>query len=109
MAQDRGVQFLPGAAFYFRSATQNSMRLSFATENELAIDNGIQALGELLAATAPAPRADGAPAGAPYNHVAALVLWNPATRTGSPFRAYDGLPASSLRPASRRSTSSYVL
>lgn len=53
MAQDRGVQFLPGAAFYFRSATQNSMRLSFATENELAIDNGIKALGEILARRRP--------------------------------------------------------
>ncbi len=48
MAQQRGVQFLPGAAFYFRSATNNSMRLSFATANEQAIEAGIRVLGELI-------------------------------------------------------------
>lgn len=52
-AQERGVQFLPGAAFYFRSATNNSMRLSFATENEQTIEAGVRALGEIIAKRRP--------------------------------------------------------
>jgi 2-aminoadipate transaminase len=53
LAQDRGVQFLPGAAFYFRSATANSMRLSFATEAEPAIAAGIRTLGEVISKRRP--------------------------------------------------------
>jgi 2-aminoadipate transaminase len=47
-AQEGGVQFVPGSAFYFRSALTNSMRLSFATENEQAITYGIKTLGEII-------------------------------------------------------------
>jgi 2-aminoadipate transaminase len=47
-AQEGGVQFVPGSAFYFRSASTNSMRLSFATENEQAITHGIKTLGEII-------------------------------------------------------------
>jgi 2-aminoadipate transaminase len=47
-AQERGVQFVPGAAFYFRSASANSMRLSFAIENEQAIAHGIRTLGDII-------------------------------------------------------------
>lgn len=52
-AQDRGVQFLPGGVFYFRSAAGSSMRLSFATENEQAITSGIRTLGEILSKRRP--------------------------------------------------------
>ena len=48
VAQERGVQFLPGSVFHFRSVTNNSMRLSFATENEDTIAAGIKTLGELV-------------------------------------------------------------
>lgn len=47
-AQERGVQFLPGAIFYFRSTANNSMRLSFASENEQAIRQGVRLLGEVI-------------------------------------------------------------
>lgn len=49
LAQDRGVQFLPGAIFYFSGSKHNCMRLSFATENEAVIDAGIRTLGEIIA------------------------------------------------------------
>lgn len=49
VAQDRGVQFLPGALFYFAGVRHNSMRLSFATETEAVIDAGIRTLGEIIA------------------------------------------------------------
>lgn len=49
LAQDKGVQFLPGAIFYFTGVTHNSMRLSFATENEAVIDAGIRTLGDIIA------------------------------------------------------------
>ena len=49
VAQDRGVQFLPGAIFYFTGAQHNSLRLSFATETESVIDAGIRTLGEIIA------------------------------------------------------------
>ena len=49
IAQDRGVQFLPGAIFYFTGARHNSLRLSFATEPESVIDGGIRTLGEIIA------------------------------------------------------------
>jgi GntR family transcriptional regulator/MocR family aminotransferase len=49
LAQDKGVQFLPGAIFYFAAPKHNCMRLSFATESEGVIDAGIQILGEIIA------------------------------------------------------------
>jgi DNA-binding transcriptional MocR family regulator len=49
LAQERGAQFLPGSAFYFRSPLYNSLRLSFASESEERIRDGIQILGGLLA------------------------------------------------------------
>jgi 2-aminoadipate transaminase len=52
-AQERGVQFVPGSAFYFRSASANSMRLSFATENEQSITHGIKTLGEIISKRRP--------------------------------------------------------
>lgn len=44
----KGVQFLPGSAFYFRSPLHNSLRLSFAAEPEERIEEGIRILGSLL-------------------------------------------------------------
>lgn len=49
LAQDRGVQFLPGAIFYFAGTRHNCLRLSFATETERVIDAGIRTLGEIIA------------------------------------------------------------
>lgn len=49
LAQDQGVQFLPGAIFYFTGVKHNCMRLSFATENEGVIDAGIRTLGQIIA------------------------------------------------------------
>jgi DNA-binding transcriptional MocR family regulator len=48
MADERGVRFLPGSAFYFRSHMHNSLRLSFASEAEENIVEGIRILGSLL-------------------------------------------------------------
>jgi 2-aminoadipate transaminase len=48
LAQERGVRFLPGSAFYFRSPMYNSLRLSFAAETEQRIQEGIRTLGNLL-------------------------------------------------------------
>ncbi|MGH9344668.1 MAG: PLP-dependent aminotransferase family protein [Terriglobia bacterium] len=48
LGQEQGVEFLPGSAFYFRSRIYNSLRLSFATETEQRIQDGIRALGNLL-------------------------------------------------------------
>jgi 2-aminoadipate transaminase len=48
LADERGVQFIPGAAFYFRSHLHNSLRLSFAAEPEERIAEGIRVLGSLL-------------------------------------------------------------
>jgi DNA-binding transcriptional MocR family regulator len=50
LAQDRGVEFLPGSAFYFRSPLYNSLRLSFAAENETRIQEGVRLLGSVLRA-----------------------------------------------------------
>lgn len=47
-AKERGVQFLPGSLFYFRSARRHAMRLSFATEDEPDIRTGIRILGETI-------------------------------------------------------------
>src|SRR6185437_2690446 len=48
LAQERGVNFLPGSVFYFRSPAYNSLRLSFALEPEQRIREGIRLLGDLL-------------------------------------------------------------
>ena len=48
LAVERGVQFLPGSAFYFRSPLHHSLRLSFAAEPEERIEEGIATLGALL-------------------------------------------------------------
>jgi 2-aminoadipate transaminase len=48
LASERGVQFLPGSAFYFRSPLSNSLRLSFSSEPEDRIEKGIRILGSLL-------------------------------------------------------------
>jgi GntR family transcriptional regulator/MocR family aminotransferase len=48
IAQDKGVEFVPGSAFYFRSPMCNSLRLSFAAETEERIQHGIRILGGLL-------------------------------------------------------------
>ena len=48
LSQERGVGFLPGSAFYFRSPVYNSLRLSFAAEPEQRIQEGIRLLGDLL-------------------------------------------------------------
>lgn len=48
LANEKGVQFIPGSAFYFRSPLHNSLRLSFAAEPEERIEEGIRVLGSLL-------------------------------------------------------------
>jgi 2-aminoadipate transaminase len=48
LAVERGVQFLPGSAFYYRSPLHHSLRLSFAAEPEEKIEEGIATLGALL-------------------------------------------------------------
>jgi 2-aminoadipate transaminase len=48
LAIERGVQFLPGSAFFFRSTLHNSLRLSFAAEPEERIEEGIAILGGLV-------------------------------------------------------------
>jgi DNA-binding transcriptional MocR family regulator len=47
-AHEHGVQFLPGSAFYFRSPLYNSLRLSFAAEDEQRIQEGTRILGDLV-------------------------------------------------------------
>jgi DNA-binding transcriptional MocR family regulator len=49
LANEHGVQFIPGSAFYFRSPLHNSLRLSFAAEPEDRIQEGVRILGSLLA------------------------------------------------------------
>jgi 2-aminoadipate transaminase len=44
----RGVQFLAGSAFYFRSPEYNSLRLSFAGEPEERIEEGVRLIGAVL-------------------------------------------------------------
>ncbi|HUS04841.1 MAG TPA: PLP-dependent aminotransferase family protein [Bryobacteraceae bacterium] len=48
LASGKGVKFLRGSAFYFRSPLHNSLRLSFAAEPEERIKEGIRILGSLL-------------------------------------------------------------
>jgi 2-aminoadipate transaminase len=48
LSEERGVQFLPGSAFYFRSPQQNSLRLSFAGESEARIEEGVRTIGAIL-------------------------------------------------------------
>ncbi len=52
-SQSRGVQFLPGSVFYFRSTRFHSLRLSFASENETAIREGIRILGQIIESRRP--------------------------------------------------------
>jgi 2-aminoadipate transaminase len=47
-AAERGVQYLPGSAFYFHSPLYHSLRLSFAAEPEDRIEEGIRILGSLV-------------------------------------------------------------
>jgi DNA-binding transcriptional MocR family regulator len=53
LAQSRGVQFIPGSAFYFRSLRFHSLRLSFASEKEEAIREGIRTLGQIMESRRP--------------------------------------------------------
>jgi len=48
LSEERGVQFLPGSAFYFRSPQHNSLRLSFAAEPEARIEEGVRLIGGIL-------------------------------------------------------------
>jgi 2-aminoadipate transaminase len=48
LAQEQGVQFLPSSVFHFRSPAYNSLRLSFAVEDEQRIVEGVRLLGSLL-------------------------------------------------------------
>ena len=48
LSQSRGIQFIPGSAFYFRSLRFHSLRLSFASEREEAIREGIRALCQIM-------------------------------------------------------------
>jgi 2-aminoadipate transaminase len=47
-AVDRGVAFVPGAAFYARDAQANTMRLSFVTLTEAQIDTAVDKLAAVL-------------------------------------------------------------
>jgi 2-aminoadipate transaminase len=47
-AVDRGVAFVPGAAFYASSADSRTLRLSFVTASPEQIDAGIAALAEAI-------------------------------------------------------------
>src|ERR1035437_1428598 len=59
LAEERGVQFLPGSVFYFRSPACNSLRLSFAAESEQRIQEGIRLLGDLLGSERSRPYSPG--------------------------------------------------
>jgi 2-aminoadipate transaminase len=47
-AVDRGVAFVPGAAFYAQDADARTMRLSFVTASPQEIDRGIAALAQAV-------------------------------------------------------------
>jgi 2-aminoadipate transaminase len=47
-AVDRGVAFVPGAAFYARDAQANTMRLSFVTLTPDEIDTAVDKLAAVL-------------------------------------------------------------
>lgn len=49
-AVERGVAFVPGAAFYANEAQTNTLRLSFVTATPERITQGVKLLGEALAA-----------------------------------------------------------
>ena len=49
-AVERGVAFVPGAAFYANDAKANTMRLSFVTVAPDVIARGVAALAEAIAA-----------------------------------------------------------
>ena len=48
VAQEHGVDFLPGSVFYSRSPAYSSLRLSFALESEQRIKDGIRLLANLV-------------------------------------------------------------
>jgi 2-aminoadipate transaminase len=48
LSSAKGVDFLQGSVFYFRSPLNNSFRLSFAAEPEERIEEGIRIMGSLL-------------------------------------------------------------
>jgi 2-aminoadipate transaminase len=45
---DRGVAFVPGAAFYAQDADARTLRLSFVTASPEEIDRGIAALAQTV-------------------------------------------------------------
>jgi 2-aminoadipate transaminase len=47
-AVDRGVAFVPGAAFYAQDADARTLRLSFVTASPEEIDRGIAALAQTV-------------------------------------------------------------
>jgi len=49
-AVERGVAFVPGAAFYADNADNRTMRLSFVTASVEQINIGIKALGDAIRA-----------------------------------------------------------
>lgn len=53
LSQSRGIQFIPGSAFYFRSLRFHSLRLSFASEREDKIREGIRTLGQIIESRRP--------------------------------------------------------
>jgi 2-aminoadipate transaminase len=63
-AVERGVAFVPGAAFYAEQADSRTMRLSFVTASVEQINIGIKALGEAIRAHL-AARSAGKPAAEP--------------------------------------------
>jgi 2-aminoadipate transaminase len=48
-AVQRGVAFVPGAAFYASAARANTLRLSFVTVSPAQIEQGIRLLTQALA------------------------------------------------------------
>jgi 2-aminoadipate transaminase len=48
-AVQRGVAFVPGAAFYASAARANTLRLSFVTASPAQIEQGIRLLTQALA------------------------------------------------------------
>ncbi len=56
-AVERGVAYVPGAAFYFEHPRKNCLRLSFATVSPQQIEVGVATLAKLLAESTDAPAA----------------------------------------------------
>lgn len=55
-AIERGVAFVPGAAFFAGNARRNTMRLSFVTVEPDAIERGVRAIADALAELVATPR-----------------------------------------------------